>query len=134
MREGKVKAWWQLPAGVTNNTPQELRSIRPNRISDVTNPAGIILFQDAFEYMLDANGDTLNDLSQYDEFQRDPNTDGRDGADNSPYVDWKREYFRHGNGCVTLWGDGHNATMGKPLLNPSLPWYTGLNAIGTTLP
>jgi prepilin-type processing-associated H-X9-DG protein len=76
------------------------------------------MFQDAFEHMLDANGDTLNDLSQYN-----PDVDGGDPR----FKDWQKEYFRHNAGCNTQWGDGHVRAIGKAENNEALPMYTGLS-------
>jgi len=110
----KTQTWWKSSQG-------SFGGYRPSRISDVAAPADLIVFQDAFEHMLDANGDTLNDLSQY-------NQESRDGE--AEFVDWHREYFRHGQGCVTTWGDGHTRIIGTAENNPSLPWYTGIR-VGT---
>ncbi|QOJ01514.1 MAG: DUF1559 domain-containing protein [Phycisphaeraceae bacterium] len=90
----------------------------PTRLSDVQNPSSLIMFQDAFEHMLDANGDTLNDLSQYN-----PDVDQGDPR----FAKWQKEYFRHNSGCNTAWGDGHVRAIGKVELNDSLPWYTGIS-------
>jgi prepilin-type N-terminal cleavage/methylation domain-containing protein/prepilin-type processing-associated H-X9-DG protein len=87
---------------------------RATKVSDVFQPSGLIMFQDAFEHMLDANGDTLNDLSQYN-----PEVDGADPR----FTNWQKEYFRHNGGCNTAWGDGHVKAIGKVDLNESLPWY-----------
>ncbi len=89
----------------------------PTRLTDIFQPSQIIIFQDAFEHMLDANGDTLNDLDQY-------NPDVNDG--DSRFRDWQKEYFRHGSGCNTMWGDGHLKAIGKVDQNDTLPWYTGI--------
>ena len=90
----------------------------PTRISDINQPSALIMFQDAFEHMLDANGDTLNDLSQYN-----PDVDGGDPR----FKDWQKEYFRHNAGCNTQWGDGHVRAIGKAENNEALPMYTGLS-------
>jgi prepilin-type processing-associated H-X9-DG protein len=89
----------------------------PNKISFITQPSALILCQDAFEHMLDANGDTLNDLDQYN-----PDI----AAGDPRFLDWTKEYFRHNGGCNTVWGDGHVRSIGKVELNDSLPLYTGL--------
>jgi len=89
----------------------------PNKLTSVTQPSALIMFQDAFEHMLDANGDTLNDLTQYN-----PDVDGG----NPLFRNWQKEYFRHNAGCNTAWGDGHVRAIGAVQLNDSLPWYTGL--------
>ncbi len=85
------------------------------RLTTINFPSRIITFQDAYEHMLDANGDTLNDLSQYD------NPDVARGQQN-----WEREYFRHGNECQTVWLDAHVESIAKVTENTSLPLYSGL--------
>jgi prepilin-type N-terminal cleavage/methylation domain-containing protein/prepilin-type processing-associated H-X9-DG protein len=85
----------------------------PQTFNSVQLPAQVIFFQDAFEHMLDANGDTLNDLSQYD------------SEGGTPFAEWEHEYFRHFGGCNTVWGDGHAKSVAKPEWNETLPWYTG---------
>jgi prepilin-type N-terminal cleavage/methylation domain-containing protein/prepilin-type processing-associated H-X9-DG protein len=111
-----VRTWWRRErvsrGGVTRIYPV------PTRISDITQPSALIMFQDAFEHMLDANGDTLNDLSQYN-----PDVDGGDPR----FKDWQKEYFRHNAGCNTQWGDGHVRAIGKAENNEALPMYTGLS-------
>lgn len=91
----------------------------PNKIADIFQPSALIMFQDSFEHMLDANGDTLNDLSQYN-----PDVDEGD----SRFRDWQKEYFRHNLGCNTAWGDGHVRSIGKAEYNESLPMYTGIGS------
>jgi prepilin-type N-terminal cleavage/methylation domain-containing protein/prepilin-type processing-associated H-X9-DG protein len=109
-----VFSWWRRIY-----VPQWGRyASRPTKFSQITQPSALIMFQDAFEHMLDANGDTLNDLTQYN-----PDVDNGDPR----FRNWTREYFRHGAGCVTAWGDGHVKTVGKVDNNASLPLYTGLN-------
>lgn len=65
-------------------------------ISIQQKPAETILTHDAFETMLDGNGDTLDTVTQVDIF----------GTDEAYDID---EYVRHGGGtrCVVLWQDGH---------------------------
>ncbi|MFN7020998.1 MAG: prepilin-type N-terminal cleavage/methylation domain-containing protein [Phycisphaerales bacterium] len=89
----------------------------PQKITNPHLPDKLVIFQDGFEHMLDANGDTLNDLSQYN-----PNQDAGDVA----FVDWQREYFRHSKACNTTWGDGHVQSITTPEQNASLPWYSGV--------
>ncbi|MEQ8845932.1 MAG: prepilin-type N-terminal cleavage/methylation domain-containing protein [Phycisphaerales bacterium] len=103
MREGSVSLF----------KPGGFDTARPNRITQIAQPAKMIVFQDAFEHMLDANGDTLNDLSQYD------------GTAGIAFKDWSREYFRHPGGCNTCWLDGHVSAIDKADNNDSLPWYLG---------
>ncbi|MFA6044945.1 MAG: prepilin-type N-terminal cleavage/methylation domain-containing protein [Phycisphaerales bacterium] len=99
----------------------------PNRFTDVLQPSGTILFQDAFEQMLDGNGDTLNDLNQYDNIQSQlPPGE----ADKPIYYYWKREYFRHNGGCNTCWGDGHVKGVGRAVVDPNYGWYSGLGGGG----
>lgn len=106
--------WWRRQF-----VPQYNRVVStPTRLSQIIQPSALIIFQDAFEHMLDANGDTLNDLTQY-------NPDSIAG--DARFRDWQREYFRHNTGCNTAWGDGHVKAVGKAKLDESLPWYTGLN-------
>lgn len=59
-------------------------------------PDHLIVFQDAWEHKLDNNGDTLNQLSQYDSDYGGQFTEV-----------WRREYFRHGNACHLMYADGH---------------------------
>jgi prepilin-type N-terminal cleavage/methylation domain-containing protein/prepilin-type processing-associated H-X9-DG protein len=87
------------------------------RLSDILQPSGLIFFQDAFEHMLDANGDTLNDLTQYN-----PDID----AGSIPFLKWQKEYFRHNAGSNVAWGDGHVRSVGRVQQNSSLPWYNGV--------
>jgi prepilin-type N-terminal cleavage/methylation domain-containing protein/prepilin-type processing-associated H-X9-DG protein len=112
---GKIAmTWWRRIF-----VPQYGRIIsRPSKITDIHNPSAMIMFQDAFEHMIDANGDTLNDMSQYN-----PDVDQGDPR----FRDWQKEYFRHVGGCNTMWGDGHNKAIGKVDMNDSLPWYTGIH-------
>ncbi len=91
---------------------------QPSRVSQIPYPTKMIIFQDAFEHMLDANGDTLNDLSQYNNDESGGDVD---------FQSWRREYFRHTGSCNTMWGDGHYQDVITPEYNSSLPWYTGLN-------
>lgn len=86
----------------------------PTRMSEIIQPSALLIFQDAFEHMIDANGDTLNDLTQYN-----PDIEGGNPA----FFNWQKEYFRHNAGCNTTWGDGHVRAIGVVQLNESLPWY-----------
>jgi prepilin-type N-terminal cleavage/methylation domain-containing protein/prepilin-type processing-associated H-X9-DG protein len=107
-------AWWRRIY-----VPQYGRILsRPTKLTEVRTPWNLIMFQDAFEHMLDANGDTLNDLSQYN-----PDVDAADPR----FRNWQKEYFRHNGGCNTTWGDGHVKAIGKVDMNDSLPWYTALD-------
>lgn len=107
-----ANTWW-----VRRFDPRFNRQIStPTKVTDIFNPSGLIMFQDAFEHMLDANGDTLNDLTQY-------NNDANRG--DFRFQAWNREYFRHGQGCNTVWGDGHVRTIATAENSTSLPWYTG---------
>ena len=110
-----VVSWWRrqfVPAyGRVVSTP--------TKVVDILQPSALILFQDAFEHMLDANGDTLNDRTQYN-----PDVDQGDMR----FRDWQKEYFRHNAGCNTMWGDGHVRAIGKAEYNEALPMYTGLPA------
>ena len=93
--------------------PGGFNDAKPNRITQINQPAKMIVFQDAFEHMLDANGDTLNDLSQYD------------SETGIAFKDWEREYFRHPGGCNTCWLDGHVSAIETASNDDSLPWYLG---------
>jgi prepilin-type N-terminal cleavage/methylation domain-containing protein/prepilin-type processing-associated H-X9-DG protein len=108
-----ARTWWRRTYVAQYGRQVSVAS----KMSDVTQPSGMIIFQDAFEHMLDANGDTLNDLTQYN-----PDIDNGDPH----FKDWTKEYFRHNAGCNATWGDGHVKAMGKVDINGSLPWYTGL--------
>ena len=90
-------------------------SARPNPIDRILFPSRMIVFQDAFEHMLDGNGDTLNDLSQY----------GVGDVGDIDFRAWQREYFRHPGGCNTAWLDGHCADFDSAIEDESLPFYTG---------
>ncbi|MBL9001670.1 MAG: prepilin-type N-terminal cleavage/methylation domain-containing protein [Phycisphaerae bacterium] len=108
-----VMSWWKR-----QYVPAYGRVIStPTKVIDILQPSSLIMFQDAFEHMLDANGDTLNDLTQYN-----PDVDAGDAR----FKDWQREYFRHNGGCNTAWGDGHIRAIPKAEYNESLPWYTGI--------
>ncbi|MDX2146404.1 MAG: prepilin-type N-terminal cleavage/methylation domain-containing protein [Planctomycetota bacterium] len=89
----------------------------PTRLSDIYQPSLMIAFQDAFEHMLDANGDTINDLDQYNSLE---------GSD-PRFVGWRRETFRHAGAGNTMWGDGHvkNISQGASNSNAALPLYAG---------
>ncbi|MCH2162075.1 MAG: type II secretion system GspH family protein, partial [Phycisphaerales bacterium] len=69
-------------------------------ISIQQKPAETLVCHDAFETMLDGNGDTLDTVTQVDIFRTNDAYD----------ID---EYCRHGNGkqCVALWQDGHVAAI-----------------------
>jgi len=82
----------------------------PNKVVNLQFPDKIIMAQDGYEHMLDGNGDTLNDLSQYD----------------NSVPGWEEEYWRHGNACNTVWGDGHVEVVSEPLFDDSYPWYSGV--------
>jgi len=102
------------PGGVSFFKPGGFDDALPNRITQIQHPAKMIVFQDAFEHMLDANGDTLNDLTQYD------------GEADVSFKDWEREYFRHPGGCNTAWLDGHVKAVETAKNDDSLPWYSGI--------
>ena len=102
-REGKVTLF----------KPGGLDDAKPYRITQVSQPSKMIVFQDAFEQMLEADGDTLNDLSQWD------------SSAGPAFKDWKREYLRHPGGCNTCWLDGHVTAIETAKNDDSLPWYIG---------
>ncbi len=73
----------------------------PRKLTDVMFPSGIIMFQDGSEVMLDGNGDTLIQLTQWDTLPAPDNTM------------WEKEYFRHLDTCAVAWADGHVATKSR---------------------
>ncbi len=65
---------------------------------------------------MDDNGDTLNDLSQYD------------GAYGGYFEKiWRNEYFRHGDSCNALMADGHVEEFSRDQVTedgkPELKYY-----------
>lgn len=68
--------------------------VRP--VYQIPQPNDLIVFQDAWEHALDNNGDTLNQLSQYD-------------GDYGGYFKsvWRNEYFRHTDRGNVSFADGH---------------------------
>ncbi len=72
----------------------------PERLGRIEFPAELILFHDGPEPMMDGNGDTLTQLTQWE---------GEEG-DIGP---WVREYFRHPGGSVVTWVDGHTDTISE---------------------
>ena len=93
---GNDSAFWKR--GGYNNA-------RPKRITEITQPAKIIVFKDGYEQMIDGNGDTLNDLYQHGN-EKD------------------REYFRHGHSCNACFLDGSVRDIAKEEMSKTLPWYT----------
>lgn len=91
-----IDNWFKRVSTTVN--AQSSQAWAPKRIGDITLPSQLIMFQDAGEHMLDNNGDTLVELDQYDAIR----------------PEWFKEYFRHKNGCQTLWGDGHMAAIRAP--------------------
>lgn len=72
---------------------QRAAYLRP--LSQIQRPNDIIVFQDAFEHAMDNNGDTLNNLTQYD-------------SDYGGLEDiWEDAYFRHNDKCHAMFADGH---------------------------
>lgn len=99
----------------------------PRKLTEITFPSSIIMFQDGSEVMLDGNGDTLIQLDQWNSL---PAPDNRQ---------WSKEYFRHGGACSVAWADGHvkvvseNEARGKKaevvrtygtVAGVPLPWYS----------
>ncbi len=123
LKRAGLKTWWVRKENVAG-TGFDGRSSVPAKLSSIAHPAQLIAYQDAFEHMLDANRDTLNDLSQYND--QDSSIGAGEGSADGNFLNWRREYFRHGSGCVTTWGDGHVSTVARAEYSPSLPWYTGL--------
>jgi prepilin-type N-terminal cleavage/methylation domain-containing protein/prepilin-type processing-associated H-X9-DG protein len=73
----------------------------PRKLTDITFPSSIIMFQDGSEVMIDGNGDTLIQLDQWNTL---PGTEG---------TQWWKEYFRHGRACSVAWADGHVSTVSE---------------------
>ena len=72
----------------------------PALLDRIRFPADMIMFHDGPEVMMDGNGDTLTQLSQWEDEEGDT-------------ASWIREYFRHPGGSVVTWVDGHTDTMSK---------------------
>lgn len=131
----KPKNWFRRRDVLPGQTPNpELPNVRVSRISEIENTSRMIHFQDAAEHMMDNNGDTLADLTQYDNFS------DRHGTANIRSI-WFKEYFRHKNGSQTLWADGHMAAISAPekkapagYRRPNFePFYTGVYPDGGTV-
>ncbi|MCX5691193.1 MAG: type II secretion system protein [Planctomycetota bacterium] len=99
----------------------------PRKLTDITFPSSIIMFQDGSEVMIDGNGDTLVQLDQWDTLPAPDNTI------------WEKEYFRHGDVSSVAWADGHVSRISRSdALNKKievqrlygtttgvpLPWYS----------
>lgn len=75
---------------------------------DKPSPTQLILFQDAYEHMLDGNGDMPWSQTQWN-------------------ARMFREYFRHLKGGNVMWTDGHAATVpGDQESDWQIDWYVGL--------
>jgi prepilin-type N-terminal cleavage/methylation domain-containing protein len=72
--------------------------LHPRPPEQTFNPNQVVFFQDAFEHLLDDNGDTLNNLTQYD---------GNDFFGGFFRDLWKDEYFRHLGTCNLMMLDLH---------------------------
>lgn len=90
---------WKMVQGYTVGrggirVPTRTPILRPKTL--IPQPNKLIVFQDAWEHAMDNNGDTLNDLSQYD-------------GDYGGYFEqvWRNEYFRHSGACNAMFADGH---------------------------
>ena len=96
----------------------KVKYLRPTSFIPV--PSDLIVFQDAWEHNIDANGDAFDRMSQYD-FDY--------GGVFGPI--WRDEYFRHGNNAIAMFADGgirkfsrgEVTEQGKPSL---LYHYTGV--------
>ena len=122
-------SWFKRkPGNTAGGSIEDPTRTVPSRFTDVLQPSGTVIFQDAFEHMLDGNGDTLNDLNQYDNIQSQLPSEE---ADKPIYNFWKREYFRHNSGCNVAWGDGHVKGVGRAVVDPNFGWYSGLGGSGT---
>lgn len=70
----------------------------PTQLTSIKFHSELIMAQDGAEVMMDGNGDTIIQLSQWND-QRDPG--------------WKDEYFRHPGGSVIVWLDGHVSPIAR---------------------
>ena len=91
------------------------RYVIAKQVSRLRNPTGLILVQDAFEHLLDGNGDRLAkeawediNLTQW----RPPRPDGL------------YEYFRHRKQCNIVWCDGRVTSVPECTDYP-MEAYTG---------
>ena len=77
-------------------------------------PSTTLFCHDAYETMLDGNGDTLDDWYQYDDYS----LDDRDGETIK-----NDEYLRHGGRCNCIWMDGHVSSESEA--DWRREWYLG---------
>lgn len=77
-------------------------------------PANTLFCHDAYESMLDGNGDTLDDWYQYDDYAMDE----RDGEQIK-----NDEYLRHNGKCNCIWFDGHVSSEADE--DWDRDWYLG---------
>ena len=90
------EAFCQMWFGSNRTAFYDMNTDKGASISVQQKPAETIVTHDAFETLLDGNGDTLDTVTQVDIY----------GTDEAYDID---EYVRHGGGtkCVVLWQDGH---------------------------
>jgi len=87
---------------------------RGRSIFQVRYPTTTLFAHDAYESVLDGNGDTLDDWYQYDNYGADDRT-GEEIRD--------QEYLRHGGACNCIWFDGHVSKQHKDKFRAE--WYLG---------
>ena len=98
-------ALWEGIVNVASNLA------RARKIDTLPNPAETIVFQDAWESMLDGNGDIPVDMSQWTRFP-----------------DRIREWFRHsGRSGNIMWADGHASQAREGEVNWKEEWWIGRN-------
>jgi prepilin-type processing-associated H-X9-DG protein len=81
---------------------------RARKISTYPAPAKTLIFQDAWESMLDGVSDTPINLGQWAAFPKR-----------------LREYYRHNDRGNTMWGDGHAFQAKRGEINWNEEWYIG---------
>lgn len=91
------------------NAPAEINGeIRARPMSNIKFPATTIVFQDAWESMLDGVADTPIDLGQW-----------------TAWPDRVREYYRHNGRGNIMWADGHASEARQGEINWKESWYIG---------
>lgn len=82
---------------------------RARRAETLRFPAATIMFQDAWEAMLDGEADTPLNLSQW-----------------TAWPERLQEYYRHGNNRGNImWADGHASEVRRGVTAWKLDWYVG---------
>ena len=82
--------------------------VRARKIDNYSQPSETLVFQDAWETMLDGTSDTPIALGQWAKFP-----------------ERLREYYRHGNIGNIMWGDGHASQAKRGKINWKESWYVG---------